>query len=85
MLAQNGVPVRIIDKNAVPRIGQRGAGTQPRTLELYSIAGILPEIMEHALDLPMMSVHAYGVKEPIKTAPMSVKPDPSPTRPIVSQ
>ncbi|KAK1230731.1 hypothetical protein PQX77_006181 [Marasmius sp. AFHP31] len=43
-LLKNGVPVRVIDKRPEHTIGQRGAGMQPRTLELYKILGALPEI-----------------------------------------
>ncbi|KAJ8092835.1 hypothetical protein PM082_023664 [Marasmius tenuissimus] len=43
-LLRNGVPVRIIDKRPEHTIGQRGAGMQPRTLELYKILGALPDI-----------------------------------------
>ncbi|ESK82102.1 putative monooxygenase [Moniliophthora roreri MCA 2997] len=44
-LLQNGVTVRIIDKIKGPQIGQRGAATQPRALELYGLLGVLPDIL----------------------------------------
>ncbi|KAJ6481833.1 hypothetical protein C8R45DRAFT_1100240 [Mycena sanguinolenta] len=39
ILLKNGVSVRIIDKEMEHRIGSRGSGIQPRTLELYHILG----------------------------------------------
>ncbi|KAG2752601.1 hypothetical protein P692DRAFT_20667657, partial [Suillus brevipes Sb2] len=43
MLLQNGIPVRIIDKDPNPRIGQRGPGIWPRSLELFNFLNI-PEV-----------------------------------------
>ncbi|KIK40375.1 hypothetical protein CY34DRAFT_807313 [Suillus luteus UH-Slu-Lm8-n1] len=42
-LLQNGIPVRIIDKDPNPRIGQRGPGIWPRSLELFNFLNI-PEV-----------------------------------------
>ncbi|EEB99794.1 hypothetical protein MPER_00434, partial [Moniliophthora perniciosa FA553] len=44
LLLRNNIPVRIIDKRSNFNVGQRGAGFQPRTLELYKLLGILPEV-----------------------------------------
>ncbi|EEB97816.1 hypothetical protein MPER_02789, partial [Moniliophthora perniciosa FA553] len=44
-LLQNGVAIRIIDKIKGPQLGQRGAATQPRALELYGLLGVLPDIL----------------------------------------
>ncbi|KAF7334247.1 FAD-binding-3 domain-containing protein [Mycena sanguinolenta] len=46
ILLKNGVSVRIIDKEMNHRIGSRGSGIQPRTLELYDILGVLPNILK---------------------------------------
>ncbi|KAK7044484.1 FAD-binding-3 domain-containing protein [Favolaschia claudopus] len=48
MLLKNGVSVRLIAKESKPRIGSRGAGVQPRTLELYDLLGISTEILKRA-------------------------------------
>ncbi|KAI0777976.1 FAD binding domain-containing protein [Irpex lacteus] len=45
-LAQNGVPVRIIEKNTTFHRAQRGTGIQPRSLELFKFLGVLPDIWE---------------------------------------
>ncbi|PSR72697.1 hypothetical protein PHLCEN_2v11392 [Hermanssonia centrifuga] len=45
-LLKNGVPVRIIQKDAEYHIGQRGPGIQPRSMELYNYLGVLPDLME---------------------------------------
>ncbi|KAK0466826.1 FAD binding domain-containing protein [Desarmillaria tabescens] len=47
-LQQNGVSVRIIDKLATYRVGQKGSGIQPRILELYKLLGVLPDIQKKA-------------------------------------
>ncbi|KAJ7640717.1 FAD binding domain-containing protein [Mycena polygramma] len=47
-LLKNGVPIRIINAESKHRIGSKGAGIQPRTLELYDILGVLPGIMKFA-------------------------------------
>ncbi|KAI0090685.1 monooxygenase [Irpex rosettiformis] len=53
-LTQNHVPVRILDKETSPRIGQRGAGIQPRTLELFHFLGVLPDVLKRTFSLPMI-------------------------------
>ncbi|KZT18997.1 hypothetical protein NEOLEDRAFT_1142708 [Neolentinus lepideus HHB14362 ss-1] len=52
-LRQSGVPVRIIDKAPKPHVGSRGAGTMPRTLEVYNYLGLLPDILKSAVPLPV--------------------------------
>ncbi|ESK91108.1 putative monooxygenase [Moniliophthora roreri MCA 2997] len=68
LLLRNNVPVRIIDKRSDFNVGMRGAGFQPRTLELYKLLGIGAEIERDALPLSMMTrVHAIGQDKPLKT------------------
>ncbi|KAI0777120.1 FAD binding domain-containing protein [Irpex lacteus] len=67
-LAQNKVPVRIIEKELSPRLGQRGAGLQPRSLELFHFFGILPDIQKRGFPTPKM--RAYKMPEgvdPVQT------------------
>ncbi|KJA28255.1 hypothetical protein HYPSUDRAFT_51621 [Hypholoma sublateritium FD-334 SS-4] len=43
-LRKNGIPVRIIDKELGPRLGERGAGVSARSLELHKILGTFPDV-----------------------------------------
>ncbi|KAG6916124.1 hypothetical protein DXG01_008355 [Tephrocybe rancida] len=51
-LIRNGVSVRIIEKSTEPRLGQRGAGIMPRSLELFNNLGCADEIMKLAVPPP---------------------------------
>ncbi|KAI0777123.1 FAD binding domain-containing protein [Irpex lacteus] len=79
-LAQNKVPVRIIEKELVPPIGQRGSGIQPRSLELFHFLGVLPDIQKLAIEIPRVrsykmpegeepAITYYPVGEPWKATP----------------
>ncbi|EMD32572.1 hypothetical protein CERSUDRAFT_126688 [Gelatoporia subvermispora B] len=56
-LLKNGVSVRIIEKSPTYRIGQRGAGIMPRTLELYNYLGVLPDIVHAAIAVPPSRIY----------------------------
>ncbi|KAL5523274.1 hypothetical protein ACEPAF_1541 [Sanghuangporus sanghuang] len=78
-LAQNGISVRIIDKLAGPRVGQRGAALQPRVFELFSILGVAGDILKEASPLqpPIcrdMPLESQPV--PPTSLPWHVKPSP---------
>ncbi|TFK39698.1 FAD binding domain-containing protein [Crucibulum laeve] len=60
-LLQNGVAVRIIDKAKTYRIGERGAGIMPRTLEVHNILGTLTDVYNKSKPLPFTRV--YGPPE----------------------
>ncbi|PPQ65695.1 hypothetical protein CVT24_012113 [Panaeolus cyanescens] len=60
-LRKNGVPVRIISKAIEPQHGQRGSGVSPRTLELHTILGTAPKILEVAVPIP--PAHAYDPQD----------------------
>ncbi|KAJ3993039.1 FAD binding domain-containing protein [Lentinula boryana] len=47
-LLRNGLSVRIVEKQLHFHPGERGAGLQSRTLELYKFLGILPDILERS-------------------------------------
>ncbi|KZV68142.1 hypothetical protein PENSPDRAFT_744267 [Peniophora sp. CONT] len=47
-LAQNGVSVRIVDKEDHFFVGQRGSGIQPRTQEVYHLLGCLQDYQKKA-------------------------------------
>ncbi|KAJ3765764.1 FAD binding domain-containing protein [Lentinula raphanica] len=52
LLLQNGLTVRIIEKQSRFHPGERGSGIQPRTLELYRFLGILPDIHSQSAFMP---------------------------------
>ncbi|KAJ7662087.1 FAD binding domain-containing protein [Mycena polygramma] len=78
VLLKNGVSVRIIDKELKHRNGSRGSGIMPRTLELYDILGILPDIQKAGQHLPSVARYGSGQTEPTETFRLSdwVKPSP---------
>ncbi|KII91041.1 hypothetical protein PLICRDRAFT_174374 [Plicaturopsis crispa FD-325 SS-3] len=81
-LVQNGVPVRIIDKEPDHFVGQRGAGIQPRSLELYHILGVLPEIVMAAMiPPPMRSYELPEGTKPIETWNLWERHEPTPAYP----
>ena len=84
-LAKNGVPVRIIDKDATLHVGERGAGIQPRTLEIYNYLGMLPEYISNgALMAPRCVYEMPGGVKPIKVFDMAPYQEPTPSVPFVS-
>ncbi|KAF8202413.1 hypothetical protein BJ912DRAFT_944749 [Pholiota molesta] len=52
-LRKNGIPVRIIDKELGPRLGERGAGVSPRSLELHRLLGTFSDIYGAGGGLPL--------------------------------
>ena len=84
-LAKNGVSVRIIEKDREFHQGHRGAGSQPRTMEVYSYLGIAEDIIKSGLPMQQFAVYKLpeGV-EIIKTFSI-IEPRPSaPSVPFVS-
>ncbi|KAK7051548.1 hypothetical protein VNI00_004527 [Paramarasmius palmivorus] len=81
LLLRNGISVKIIDKAPKHFIGTRGAGVMPRTLELYKIAGILPQI-EGVGNLTLPKLRIYTSPEgdaPINEFHMLEHCDPEPS------
>ncbi|KAI0784358.1 monooxygenase [Abortiporus biennis] len=56
-LAQNGIPLRIIEKRSEFHQSQRGAGVQARSLELYNFLGVYGDI--HAGSMATVHVRDY--------------------------
>ncbi|KAJ7466152.1 FAD binding domain-containing protein, partial [Mycena galericulata] len=81
VLLQNGVSVRIIDKELKHRIGSRGTAVQPRTLELYDILGILPEIQNEGEFLPSMAKYNPGELKPASMSKVADWVEPTPDVP----
>ncbi|KAG1745453.1 FAD binding domain-containing protein [Suillus paluster] len=63
-LVQNGVRVRIIDKDPNPRIGQRGPGIWPRSLELFNFLNV-PEVNDRGKLTPLIRSYKPGTLEPL--------------------
>ncbi|KAH7912300.1 FAD-binding monooxygenase [Hygrophoropsis aurantiaca] len=80
-LLRNNIPVRIIEKEPIHRIGQRGPGIYPRSLELFHFLEV-PEV--DAVSTPIPLIQAYKPKgvEPLKSFPMSPYTEPTPAFPI---
>ncbi|PPQ90954.1 hypothetical protein CVT25_015680, partial [Psilocybe cyanescens] len=84
-LVRNGVPVRVIEKSTTNRLGQRGAGLSPRSLEIFESLGVVEEIIARAIDVPLF--RAYKMPEGVEilrefaTAP---RLDPTPDRPYIN-
>ncbi|KAF8981104.1 FAD binding domain-containing protein [Cyathus striatus] len=58
-LAQNGIMLRIIDKEDTFHIGSRGFGVQPRTLELFQLLGILEDVQNSFTPIPTMRAYKF--------------------------
>ncbi|KIK12276.1 hypothetical protein PISMIDRAFT_76704, partial [Pisolithus microcarpus 441] len=79
-LARNNVPVRIIEKETQHRRGQRGAGIQPRTFEVFHFLRA-PEIHERATPVLPIQEHKRGSLEPLQTFSMIDYMEPTPAIP----
>ncbi|KAG1743424.1 FAD binding domain-containing protein [Suillus lakei] len=61
-LLQNDIPVRIIEQSINPRIGQRGPGIWPRSLELFNFLGV-SDVNDLAKPFPFIRGYKLGVAE----------------------
>nr|GAT46732.1 predicted protein [Mycena chlorophos] len=66
-LLRNGASVRLIDREPTSRLGQRGAGIMPRSLELFHALGISQDIIEKSIPAPKAVVYQM----PEGTQPLS--------------
>ncbi|KAJ3871325.1 hypothetical protein F5051DRAFT_423499 [Lentinula edodes] len=83
-LLKNGIPVRIIDK-AGPQIGQKGAGIQPRTLEMHHFLGTLPDFLSVAQSMPPCTIYKIpGGTEILKTFELNPHEEPKPDTPYIN-
>ncbi|KAJ7876816.1 FAD binding domain-containing protein [Mycena leptocephala] len=82
-LLRNGVSVRLIDKEPAPRLGQRGAGIMPRSLELFNALGVGDKILRLAIPAPQAVVYEMpgGVK-PLTKFDMWPPAEPTSQRPF---
>ncbi|KAK7062167.1 FAD-binding-3 domain-containing protein [Favolaschia claudopus] len=81
VLLQNGVSVRIIDKEMNHRGGSRGSGIQARTLELYDILGVLPNILKAGDFVTPVAMYQPGKLEPEKITRLAEHLEPTPDTP----
>ncbi|KZP06146.1 hypothetical protein FIBSPDRAFT_966700 [Athelia psychrophila] len=79
-LLQNGIPVRIIAKEEKHRVGQRGSGISPRTMEIYKFLGV-EEVLQKAVYLFDFLVRARGSSEVLKVMRMNPWLEPTPSTP----
>ncbi|KAG1904383.1 FAD binding domain-containing protein [Suillus fuscotomentosus] len=80
-LLQNGIPVRIIDKDPNPRIGQRGPGIWPRSFELFNFLNV-PEVNELAKPFPTIRSYKHGTMEFATESLTTQHVEPTPTIPF---
>lgn len=80
-LAQNGVRVRVIEKDSAFHIGRKGVGIQLRSQELHKMWGTLDDVLEYARPIPPIHIYGPGKREPVKTMQLDQAQDPTPTRP----
>ncbi|KAF7356354.1 FAD-binding-3 domain-containing protein [Mycena venus] len=82
-LSMSGVSVRIIDKEPVHRVGRRGAGITPRTLEIFQTLGVLDDVLKLAHNpVPFQSYKLPEGIEPEKTWDMAPTLEPTPACPF---
>ncbi|KAG1791973.1 FAD binding domain-containing protein [Suillus plorans] len=80
-LLQNGIPVRIIEKDHHPCIGQRGAGTWPRSLEVYNFLNV-SEVNSLGKPPPPGRWYKPGTLEPFKDLLLVPHLEPTPAIPF---
>ncbi|KAJ3776349.1 FAD binding domain-containing protein [Lentinula raphanica] len=85
LLLRNGLSVRIIEKQLQFHPGERGAGIQSRTLELYKFLGILPDVLEQSAPVPK-NVQYFAAPDdgkPPRIVPAALDLKSTPDRPMV--
>ncbi|KAI5887200.1 uncharacterized protein SCHCODRAFT_02515850 [Schizophyllum commune H4-8] len=82
-LLKNGVPVRIIDKLPTPRIGQKGNGIQPRTLEILYSLGLLDDVFKRSCHIKSLVVYEMpGATKIAKEITLTPQIEPTPDKPF---
>jgi len=56
-LLRRKIPIRLIDVSPGPFAGSRGKGVQPRTLEIFSMIGIVDTILAQSSLYPFLKIH----------------------------
>jgi 2-polyprenyl-6-methoxyphenol hydroxylase-like FAD-dependent oxidoreductase len=78
-LARRGIGVRVIDKATEFFNGSRGDGLQPRTLEVFEDLGVLDQVLEQSIPIPLMKIYLDG--ELVGERRMAEAVDPTPDIP----
>ncbi|KAF7318435.1 FAD-binding-3 domain-containing protein [Mycena chlorophos] len=81
ILLKSGVSVRIIDKELTHRVGSKGSGIQPRTLELYVQLGIYDKLCDLGAVIPPIAVYKPGQRQPFKEGRLAEIVEPTPGTP----
>ncbi|MER7249555.1 FAD-dependent monooxygenase [Kribbella sp. NPDC000426] len=76
-LARRGIAVRVIDKATGFFNGSRGDGLQPRTLEVFEDLGVVDQVLEQSIAIPLMKIYLAGelVGERRMAEPVDATPD----------
>ncbi|KAG1729638.1 FAD binding domain-containing protein [Suillus paluster] len=80
-LLQNGIPVRIIERDINYRIGQRGPGIWPRSFELFNFLDV-PEVNDLGKPFPLIRAYKLGETEPTHIESMLPHTEPTPAIPF---
>ncbi|KAJ3905978.1 FAD binding domain-containing protein [Lentinula edodes] len=86
LLLRNGLSVRIVEKQLQFHPGERGAGIQPRTLELYKLLGILPDIIDRSSP-PPTNLRSFAMPDdgkPPNLTPIAQSLVNTPDRPLIN-
>ncbi|KAG1727595.1 FAD binding domain-containing protein [Suillus lakei] len=81
-LLQNGISVRVIDKDPNPRIGQRGPGIMPRSLELFNFLNV-PEVNDLGKTPPTVRSYKLGTLETLRDSAIAPDIKPTPSIPFI--
>ncbi|KAI5885538.1 uncharacterized protein SCHCODRAFT_02593253 [Schizophyllum commune H4-8] len=81
-LLKSGVPVRLIDKLPQPRVGQKGNGIQPRTIEVLNLLGVLDDFWKRSINLKKVRLYEMpGAMKVAKEIALEPVVDPTPDKP----
>ncbi|KAG0702989.1 FAD binding domain-containing protein [Suillus ampliporus] len=80
-LLQNGIPVRIIDRDPSPHIAQRGPVIWPRSLELFKFLDV-PEVNNLGRPMPFIRSYKLGTLEPLEDSLFAPHMEPTPAVPF---
>ncbi|KAL1755003.1 FAD binding domain-containing protein [Schizophyllum commune] len=81
-LLKSGVSVRLIDKLPQPRVGQKGNGIQPRTIEVLNLLGVLDDFWKRSINLKRLRLYEMpGATKVAKEIALEPIVDPTPDKP----
>ncbi|KAL1662103.1 FAD binding domain-containing protein [Schizophyllum commune] len=81
-LLKSGVSVRLIDKLPQPRVGQKGNGIQPRTIEVLNLLGVIDDFWKRSINLKKLRLYEMpGATKVAKEIALEPVVDPAPDKP----